>query len=169
MICVRKVFLYFSLPQSETVNKWKWKSLSHVWLFVTPWTIPWNSPGQNTGVGSLSLLQGIFPTQGSNTGLRHCRCILYQLSHNGNQNCQWLLRVYGVNAAIFINNSLSDNWNIKNSWLICPKEQAWGIQLWKSVWATKSHLPEPREFIQYCVIKTVKCHKANSNKTNRWQ
>ena len=31
--------------------------------------IPWNSPGQNTGVGSLSLLQGIFPTQGSNSGL----------------------------------------------------------------------------------------------------
>ena len=32
---------------------------------------PWNSPGQNTGVGSLSLLQGIFPTQGSNPGLPH--------------------------------------------------------------------------------------------------
>ena len=44
---------------------------------------PWNSPGQNTGVGSLSLLQGIFPTQGSNTGLQHCRWILYQLSHKG--------------------------------------------------------------------------------------
>ena len=44
---------------------------------------PWNSPGQNTGVGSLSLLQGIFPTQGSNPGLPHCRQILYQLSHLG--------------------------------------------------------------------------------------
>ena len=45
---------------------------------------PWNSLGQNTGVGSLSLLQGIFPTQGSNTGgLPHCRQILYQLSHKG--------------------------------------------------------------------------------------
>ena len=41
---------------------------------------PWNSPGQNTGVGSLSLLQGIFPTQGSNPGLPHCRQIL-QLSY----------------------------------------------------------------------------------------
>ena len=40
-----------------------------------------NSPGQNTGKGSLSLLQGIFPTQGSNPGLPHCRQILYQLSH----------------------------------------------------------------------------------------
>ena len=44
---------------------------------------PWNSPGQNIGVGSLSLLQGIFPAQGSNSGLLHCRRILYQLSHKG--------------------------------------------------------------------------------------
>ena len=43
----------------------------------------WNSLGQNTEVGSLSLIQGIFPTQGSNPGLLHCRWILYQLSHNG--------------------------------------------------------------------------------------
>ena len=42
---------------------------------------PWNSPGQNTGVGSLSLLQGIFPTRGLNPGLPHCGQILYQLSH----------------------------------------------------------------------------------------
>ena len=44
---------------------------------------PWNSPGQNPGVGSLSLLQGIFPTQGSNPGLLHCKWILYQLSCKG--------------------------------------------------------------------------------------
>ena len=42
---------------------------------------PWNSPGQNTGVGSLSLLQGIIPTQGSNLGLLHRRQVLYHLSH----------------------------------------------------------------------------------------
>ena len=44
---------------------------------------PWSSPGQNTGVSSLSLLQGIFPTQGSNPDLPHCSRILYQLSHKG--------------------------------------------------------------------------------------
>ena len=44
---------------------------------------PWNSPGQNTRERSLSLLQGIFPTQGLNPGLPHCRRILYQLSHKG--------------------------------------------------------------------------------------
>ena len=66
---------------------WKWKSLSRVWLFATPWTVcsPWNSPGQNTGVGRLSLFQRIFPTQGSNPGLQHCWRILYQLIHKGSQ------------------------------------------------------------------------------------
>ena len=44
---------------------------------------PWNSPGQNAGVGSHSLCQGIFPTQGSNPGLPHCRWLLYQLSDQG--------------------------------------------------------------------------------------
>ena len=44
---------------------------------------PWNCPGQNTGMGSLSLLQRIVLTQGSNPGLLHCRWILYHLSHKG--------------------------------------------------------------------------------------
>ena len=44
---------------------------------------PWSSLGQNTGVGSLSLLQGIFPTQGSNPSFQHYGQILYQLSHKG--------------------------------------------------------------------------------------
>ena len=44
---------------------------------------PWNSSGQNTGVGSRSLPQGIFPTQGLNPGLPQGRQILYQLSHKG--------------------------------------------------------------------------------------
>ena len=44
---------------------------------------PWDSPGHNTGVGCLSLLQETFTTQGSNPDLPHCRQILYQLSHKG--------------------------------------------------------------------------------------
>ena len=49
--------------------------------FCDPMDYTWNSPGQNTGVGNLSLLQGIFPTQRLNRGLPHCRWILYRLSH----------------------------------------------------------------------------------------
>ena len=76
--------LFLSYQQGKLTMKWKWKSLSHVQL-CDPYGLysPWNSPGQNTGVGSLFLLQGIFPTQGSNPGLPHCRQILYQLSHKG--------------------------------------------------------------------------------------
>ena len=52
---------------------------------------PWNSPGQNTGVDSLSLLQGIFPTQGLNQCLLHCRQILYQLRLKGNPSTlEWV-------------------------------------------------------------------------------
>ena len=47
---------------------------------------PWNSPGQNTGGGSLSLLQRIFLTQELNRGLLHCRQILYHLSYQGSPN-----------------------------------------------------------------------------------
>ena len=56
----------------------------------------WNSPDQNTGVGSLSLLQGIFPTQGLNPGLPHCRWILYQLSyHSVDKLKKKSLQLYG--------------------------------------------------------------------------
>ena len=44
---------------------------------------PWDSPGKNTAVGCHALLQGIFPTEGLNPGLLHCRWILYQLSYEG--------------------------------------------------------------------------------------
>ena len=46
-----------------------------------------NSPGKNAGVGSCSLLQGIFPTQGSNPGLPYCRWILYHLTHHFTSLC----------------------------------------------------------------------------------
>ena len=58
---------------------------------------PWNSPCQNTGVGSLSLLQVIFPTQGLNPGLPHCRRILYQLSHEGSPSfCKALVKCHCI-------------------------------------------------------------------------
>ena len=69
---------------------------------------PWNSPGQNTGVGSLSLLQGIFPTQGSNPGLPHCRQILYQLSCKGSPRIlEWSLSLL---LRIFLTQEL--NWGL---------------------------------------------------------
>ena len=56
---------------------------------------PWDSPGKNTGVGCHFLLQGIFPTQGSNPGLPHCRWILYQLSHEGSPRIlEWVAYLF---------------------------------------------------------------------------
>ena len=62
--------------------------LSHVQFFATAWTIappvllcPWDFSGKNTGAGYHFLLQGIFPTHGSNPGLPHCKSIPYYLSH----------------------------------------------------------------------------------------
>ena len=69
------------------------KSFSSARLFATPWTVdctkllrPWNFQGKSTGVGCHFLLQGIFPTQGSNPGLSHCRQTLYHLSHQGSRH-----------------------------------------------------------------------------------
>ena len=53
-----------------------------------------DSPGKNTGVGYHALFQGIFPTQGSNPGLLHCKWILYCLSHQGSPHLTyWLINI----------------------------------------------------------------------------
>ena len=58
-------------------------SLQRHGLQPTGLLCPWNSPGKKTGVGSHSLLQGIFPIQRLNLGLLNCWRILYHLSHQG--------------------------------------------------------------------------------------
>ena len=77
---------------------WKWKesgSESCSVLSDSSWPhglcSPWHSPGQKTGVGSLSLLQGVFPTQGLNWGLPTLQAILYHLSHKGSpRRLEWV-------------------------------------------------------------------------------
>ena len=90
-ICKKKIYIYIYIYESE--------SRSVVSDSLQPHGVygPWNSPVQNTGVGSLALLQGIFPTQGSNPGLPHFRCILNQLSHKGRSYiyiCIYLMILY---------------------------------------------------------------------------
>ena len=71
-------------------------------LYSTRLLCAWNSVGKNTGMGSYSFLQGIFPTQGSNSGLLHCKQVLYHLSQQGSpydhiifwsQSCHLLTQV----------------------------------------------------------------------------
>ena len=67
--------------EPQTKFTWKWTSLRWVWLFdpMDYKSMEFSRP--DAGVGSFSLLQGIFPTQGLSPDLPHCRQILYQLSH----------------------------------------------------------------------------------------
>ena len=93
LLCVDWHTLYCS------ILKVKW--LSHVRLFVTPWTIAYQVPpsmefsGKSTGVGCHFLLQRIFLTQGSNPGLPHCRQMFYHLSTR--EASLYILIVYELN------------------------------------------------------------------------
>ena len=82
---------YCKVISLQLIWKVKVKSLSHVRLFVTTWTVAYQATPsmgfsrQEYWSGLPFLLQGIFPTQGSNLGFLHCRKMLYRLSHQGSQ------------------------------------------------------------------------------------
>ena len=61
--------IFVSLETLEICSLFSSESESHLVVLCDPMAYPWNSPGQNTGVGNHSLFQGIFPTQGLNPGL----------------------------------------------------------------------------------------------------
>ena len=77
------------------------KPLSCVQLFATLCTIQsMEFSGWNAGVCSLSLLQGIFPTQGLNPGFPHCRQILYQLNHKGSPRIlEWVAYLFASRSS----------------------------------------------------------------------
>ena len=98
------IHLHASKASTDPGSHWKWKFLSHVQLFVTPWAVQamefsrpeyWSISPEKVAIPfsrasfqpsnqtQVYLLQGIFPTQGSNPGLPHCRQILYQLNLQG--------------------------------------------------------------------------------------
>ena len=116
------------LPAEE-----KWKSESHSVVSDSLWPhglySPWNSPGQNTRVGSLSLPQGIFPIQESNWGLLHCRWILYQLSHKGSPRIlEWVAYLFSRRSSwprnqtqvSCIVSGFSTNWGMRE---VLPAEE----------------------------------------------
>ena len=107
---------------------------------------PWNSPGQNTGVGSLSLLWRIFPTQRSNPGLLHCRQILYQLSHQGSPRIlEWVAFSSGSSWprnwiwVSCIAGRFFTNWAIREAW---PRWVDYG-----------AGVPRGRRYVCVCVYK----------------
>ena len=101
---------------------------------------PWDSPGKDTGVGSLSLLQGVLPTQGSNPGLLLCRQILYHLSHQGTQWSPWGCYYFSKNAS-----------NMNPPWVAATPE--------KDV-LPKSADPIPEDILKTNVIRFQICLKS---------
>ena len=91
----------FSLLWRQNLDIIAKVKVSHVRLFATLWTLQsMKFPGQNTGAGSHSLLQGIFPNQGLNPGLLHCRQILYQLCHQGSpRTLEWVVYPFSSRAS----------------------------------------------------------------------
>ena len=108
---------------------------------------PWNSPGQNTGVGSHSLLQGIFPTQESNPGTWHFRQILYQLSHQGNPRIlEWVAHPF----------SRGSSWPRNRTGIFCIAGEIF------TSWATKEP-PIYRSLLYFFTLK----HKYQKEKIKR--
>ena len=122
--------LIFSLRNRQV--SWEWsESRSVVSDSLRPRGLysPWNSPGQNTGVGGLSLLQGIFPTQGSNPGLLHCRRILYQLSHQGSPRMlEWVAYPFSSGSSWPRNWMVVTNWAIREAREFLIEESQWFLR-----------------------------------------
>ena len=119
-------------------GKWKWKSLNckvaHS-LWPRGLYSPWNSPGQNTGVGSCFLLQGIFPTQGSNPGFPHCGQILYQLSLQGKP------KNTGVGSLSLV------------QWIFPTQESDWGLLHCRWVLYQLNYQGSPKQLlIDKCIL-----------------
>ena len=136
-----------------------------------PMDCPWNSLGQNTGVDSLSLLQGIFPTQESNRGLLHCRRILCQLS------CQ------GSPVVLLLRNTWSNRqiWPWNTEW---SKAKTNRVLPWECTGHSKHPLPTTQEKTLHMDItrwstpksdwlyslqpKMEKLYTVSKNKTGSW-
>ena len=120
-ILIFHLYYAFSLKLSLVMLLLQRAVHSCVWFFVTARTArllcPWNFPGKNTRLGCHSFLQGIFPTQGSNLGLLHCRQVLYHLNHQGSPGWCWA-ELNTISASISL----------------C----IWGCKLW-TLWETISY------------------------------
>ena len=113
------------LPFGIQGRSWRLESC----LQKTPYC-PWNSRGQNPGVGSCSFLYRIFPTQGLNPGLPHCRWILYHLSHQGRPNKKqgtkkWLLCLGAPEG--------TPGFQYPNSRIFFHNKMKWANQPWKDM------------------------------------
>ena len=139
LACFTKRKILFCRRDIYSFWKWKWK-ITQLCLTLCD---PWNSPDQNTGEVSLSLLQGIFPTQGSNPCLPHFRWTLYQLSHKGSPRIlEWVAypfssgfsqprnwtRVFSIASRSFTNWAIREDSNLSIylfNWIVHSIDISW--------------------------------------------
>ena len=149
-----------------SMKSWNWKLLSRVLLFAIHGLYsPWNSLGQNTGVGSLSLLQGILPTQGTSPGLPHGRQILYQLSHEASPRIlEWVAYPFSTRFSRPRNRTgvsriagrFFINWAIREAHEVLSSHQYFQFQS-----SLKGHPPASQHPISVCLFSIVKTLAAN--------
>ena len=127
-----KLYHQAGLIWEEWVSEWSRSAVSDSVrphrLQPTRLPHPWDSPGKNTGVGCHFLLQGIFPTQGSNPGLPRCRQIPYQLSHKVSPRIlEWVDYPFSSGSSLPRNRTgvsciaggFFINWSIREAWCKC--------------------------------------------------
>ena len=101
------------------ISVWYFYCYFSIGLQPTRLLCPWDFPSKDTGVGCHFLLQGIFPTQGSNTGLLHCRQILYQLSYKGRPTIHYSLFSSWLVCWIFLLNFFKFSYYIFQCYDFC--------------------------------------------------
>ena len=153
-------------------------------LSLPGFSIHGDSPGKNSGVGCHALLQGIFPTQGLNPGLLHCRQILYGLSHQGSPLCtggqpvsnvmtvsgeQWRDSAKGLFCTGYILSLLSHVQVFVTPWTVAkqaplsmgiPRQEYWN----GSPFSTTGDLPDPeikRVSCNSCISRQILCNQGN--------
>ena len=147
---------------------------------------PRNPPDWNTGVGRCSLLQGIFPTQGSNPGLPHCSQLLNQLSHQGSPYL-WKFCIIIMNSSLISGSyTFPVRWELRMKflkWELTTKKRAQnhisviGIQIvkqitWLSVLGNRITLPPVFIFLAHCWKEVKTCQqlpRPPRNAFSMWQ
>ena len=90
---------------------------------------PWNSPGQNNGGGSLSLLQGIFPIQESTQGLLHCRRFLYQLCYHRSPAIEQASKLDYIQGILGGSDSKESTWDAGDPYSIPGSGRSPGVEM----------------------------------------
>ena len=111
---------------------------------------PWNSPGQNTGMGSLSLLWGIFPTQGSKPGFLHYRQILYPPNHKGSPRIlEWVAYPFSRGSSRLRNRT--------------------GVSYTAGRFFTNWAMREPLYCVRVKWVNPSACHGSSCTSAQQWQ